>query len=51
MHRRASELDSTGESRAPKLRQYGYPEDVHVAAEVDTSRSVPILIGDRFSGS
>jgi len=32
-----------------ELRQYGFPEDVQIAAEVNASGSVPVLHNDRFS--
>ena len=34
-----------------ELTQYGFPEDVAIAAEVDSSRSVPVLRGGRMSAS
>jgi 2-phosphosulfolactate phosphatase len=34
-----------------ELREYGYPDDVRIAAEVDASRAVPVLDGDRFVGA
>jgi len=34
-----------------ELTQYGFPQDVSVAAELDGSQSVPVLQGDTLSGS
>ncbi|MGW7685063.1 2-phosphosulfolactate phosphatase [Kribbella sp. NPDC054772] len=34
-----------------ELTQYGYPEDVAIAAEVDSSESVPVLVDGRLFGS
>jgi 2-phosphosulfolactate phosphatase len=34
-----------------ELIAYGYPDDVTVAAELDASRSVPVLDGDRFTAA
>jgi 2-phosphosulfolactate phosphatase len=31
-----------------ELRGYGFPDDVRVAAEVDASASVPVLVGESF---